>query len=104
MRSDHSGEMIHMYSALVSQSRLPSLQLSHKGRVADISTVCWESFLPCGSNVQHVKQNLVVLVSRLLPQYFKDLSPLSKSVPQHIDYQYTEQMSRKSEVIVLDVL
>ncbi len=40
VRSDHSGEMIHMYSALVTQSQLPSLQLSHKGRVAAISTVC----------------------------------------------------------------
>ncbi len=43
-------------------------------------------------------------MSRLLPQYFKDLSPLSKSVPQRNDHQYTEQMSRKSEVVVLDVL
>ncbi len=79
-------------------------KLRHKGRVADISTLCWVLFLPCGSDVQHVKPNLVVLVSHLLLQYFKDLSPLSKSVPQHIDHQYTEQMSRKSKVVVLDVL
>lgn len=51
-----------------------------------------------------MKSNLVVLVARLLTEYIKDLSPLSKSVPQHITQGYTEQMSRRSEVAVLDVL
>lgn len=103
-RSDHSGEMLHMYSILVSKSRLPSVDLDRSGRVAQVSTLPWSSFVPSSCDVEHVKRNLVVLVSRLLTQYFKDLAPLSKSVPQHIQHQFTHEMSQKSEVAVVDVL
>ncbi len=72
--------------------------------MADVSRVRWESFLPSDDDVRHVRQYLVVLVSRILTQYIKDLSPPSKSVPQHIQHQYTQQTSRRSEVVVLDVL
>lgn len=103
-RSDHSGQMIHMYSTLVARSRLPDLDLCRTGQVADLSNIPWKSFLPSSDDIGHVKRNLVVLVARLLTQYIKDLSPLSRSVPQHIPHKYTEQMSRRSEVAVLDVL
>ena len=32
------------------------------------------------------------------------LSPLSKAIPQHITHTYSAQMSKKFEVVVLDVL
>lgn len=103
-RSDHSGEMLHMYSVLVMKSRLPPADLERSGRVAQVSTLPWSSFVPSRADVEAVKQNLVVLVARLLTEYFKDLTPLSKSVPQHIQHQFTHQMSQKSEVAVMDVL
>ena len=103
-RSDHSGQMIHMYSTLVAHSRLPALDLCQTGQIADLSTIPWKSFLPSEDDVAHVKSNLVILVARVLTQYIKELAPLSRSVPQHIAHQYTEQMSRRSEVAVLDVL
>ena len=40
----------------------------------------------------------------MLTKYFKSLSPLSKAVPQHISHQHSAQMSKKSEVVELDVL
>ena len=104
VRSDHSGQMIHMYSVLVARSRLPSLGLSQEGQVADISTLPWDSFLPSSHNIQQIKQNLIVIVSRLLTEYIKAFSPLSKYVLQHIQHRYTQQMSKKTEVRVLDVL
>ncbi len=104
VRSDHSGKMMHMYSVLVAKSRLPPTGLEQSGRVADVRAIPWKSFLPSQADVQQVKRNLVVLVSRLLTQYVKDLAPLSKSVPQHIEHQYSQQMSKKSEVAVVDVL
>ena len=103
-RSDHSGHMIHMYSTLVVRSRLPAMGLCQTGQVADLHTIPWKSFLPSSNDIGHVKSNLVILVSRLLTQYIKDLSPLSRSVPQHISHQYTEEMSRRSDVAVLDIL
>lgn len=103
-RSDHSGQMIHMYSTLVARSRLPTLDLRETGQTADLCTIPWKTFLPSSKDIEHVKRNMVVLVSRLLTKYIKDLLPLSRSVPQHISHQYTEEMSRRSEVAVLDIL
>ena len=104
VRVDHKGDMVHMYSLLAARSRLPPLDLSRTGQVADMMSLPWESFLPSQGDVDRIRKNHVVLVSRLLAQYFKDLSPLSKSVPKHIEHKYSEQMSTKSDVVVLDVL
>lgn len=93
-----------MYSILCARSRLPSLDLSQVGQVAHLGAINWKSFLPSEADVKQVKQNLVVLVFCLLTHYVKALSPLGKSVPQHIKHCYSQQMNRKSEVVVLDVL
>ena len=37
-------------------------------------------------------------------EYISDLSPLSNAVIKHIPHKYSAQMSKKSEVVVLDVL
>lgn len=62
------------------------------------------SFLLNAHDARYVKSNLVIIVSCILTQYIHDLSPLSKSIPKHILHKYCSQMSRKSEVVVLDVL
>lgn len=65
MRSDHQGEMLHMYSVLVSKSRLPSSQLSQTGQIADLMSIPWKTFLPSKDDIQQVESNLVILVARL---------------------------------------
>jgi len=104
VRSDNQATMLHMYSLLVGRSRIPGIGLSRTGQVAKLSSLPSESFLPTQSDVNATKQNLVVLVSRILTRYMHSLFPLSKAIPQHITHKYTAQMSKKSEVVVLDVL
>ena len=100
---DHQGSMVHMYSMLVGRSRTPAIALPRAGQVACLDAIPSGNFLPSASDIQAVKHNLVVIISRLLTRYIHHLSPLSKSVPKHIRHAYSEQMSRKSEVVVLDV-
>ena len=103
--SDNQATMLHMYSLLVGCSRIPGIGLSHTGQVAMLSSLLSECFfLPTQSDVNAAKENLVILVSRILTQYMHGLSPLSKAIPQHITHKYTAQMSKKSEVVVLDML
>lgn len=90
--SDHVCKMIHI------------LQLEQHSHVADLMSIPWKVFLPINADIQAVKHNLLILVSRLLTNYIKDLSPLSKSVPQHIKHQYTQEISMRLDVAVLDVL
>lgn len=96
--------MLHMYSVLVSKSRTPAPSLSHTGHLSDLSQVPPSMFLPTCDDVIKVKSNLVILVSRVLTQYLSALTPLSKAIPKHITHQYTTEMSKKSDVVVLDVL
>ena len=103
VRIDNQGDMLHMYSLLAARSRLPLLDLPRTGQVEDVASLPWESFLPTQEDIDGINSNLVVLVSRLITQYFSDLSVLSKSVPSHIKHKYSQEMSKKSEVVVLDV-
>ena len=104
VRSDNQGEMLHMYSVLVGKSRTPAPSLSHSSHVSKLSQVPSSSFLPTCDDVHKVKANLVIIVSRVLTQYITALTPLSKAIPKHITHRYSTEMSKKSEVVVLDVL
>ncbi len=104
VRSDHQKSLVHMYSILAGRSRTPASHLSHQGTVADLAGLSYTEFLPTQDDVECVTSNLVVIVSRILTEYISDLAPLSKAVIKHIPHKYSAQMSKKSEVVVLDVL
>lgn len=105
LRSDNSGEMVHMFSILVGRSRTPAPELPHDlGNPALLDGLRSGSFLPSSDDVRAVKENLVQIISRILTKYISGLTPLAKNGPQHILHHYSREMSRKSEVYALDVL
>ena len=104
LRSDHQGKMMHMFSMLVGRSRTPAPELPRAGSGCNLALVPPEFFLPSSHDIAQVKSNLVTLVSRVLVQYFPTLAPFARLVPKHIQHQYSQQMSQRSEVFVLDIL
>ncbi len=60
--------------------------------------------LPTVDDIQSIKQNLIVLVSRTVCKYVKCLQKYTPSVCSHIAHGHSKEMATKSEVIVLDVL
>lgn len=103
-RSDHHGGMVNMYSILAGRSRTPAPDLSHTGSLSDLTNLSVDSFLPQKRDIFATKSNLVVLVSRILVEYFPALKFLSVVVPKHIHHKYSKEMAKKSEVVVLDIL
>ena len=103
-RSDHQGQFIHMFSVIAGCSRTPAPTLQFTGQLLSLSEFADEDFLPKPSDIAAVKSNMVVLVSRILTQYFTSLAPFSKVALKHIPHRYSFQMSQKSEVAVLDIL
>ena len=71
----HHGKMEHMFCLRAAPNRILPLSLSHTGQVADVMSLPWKSFLPAHEDIERVKKNLVVLVSRILAKHFKSLSP-----------------------------
>ena len=104
VRLDNQGEMLHMYGVLIGKSRTPAPVLSHSGQISKLSEVPSSDFLPTSEDVSKVKDNLVIIISRVLTQYIEGLIPFSKSILKHIPHEYSTEMSKKSEVVVLDVL
>lgn len=104
LRSDHQGNMLHMYSILVGRSRTQGLGHSHVGHLSKLTEVPADSFLPTSEDIRKVKANLIILVSRILTQYLSELTPAAKVIVKHIKHVYSEEMSKKSEVFVLDIL
>ena len=104
LRSDHQGKMLHMFSLLVGRSRTPAPELPFTGQLSRLTDASPQYFLPTSLDVATVKNNLVVLVGRILTEYFPALAPFSKVVPKHIPHRYSAKMSKKSDVVVLDVL
>ena len=104
VRSDHQGELLHMYSILAGRSRTPATHLSFSGHVASVSSIPAKDLLPSTDDIQAVRSNLITLVSRVLTQYIDDLMPFAKVVPKHIVHTYSAEMAKKSDVVVVDVL
>ena len=63
-----------------------------------------ERFRPSVSDVAKMKQNLVILIARTLTEHIPSLAAFSEVVPKHIVHRYSAEMSKKSEVAVLDIL
>ena len=103
IRVDYQGELKHMFSMLAVRSRVPS-HLAPSGPCLDLASLPFSVLLPTSHEIQEIQKNLVVLVSRILCQYMKPLSSLSKAVPSHIPHKFSKEMAMKSESVVLDVL
>ena len=104
LRSDKRSSMIHMYSMLVVKSRVSSRNLSITCSSSHLQSVEPDQFLPSLRDLQVIKGNLIILVSRVLCKYINALTPFSSCVTAHISHAYSEQMAQKSEVHVVDVL
>ena len=104
LRSDNRSELKHMFSLLAVKGRVtPPPRPSHFVPVS-LTSLPVSHFLPSESDVSAVRQNLIVLVSRVLCQYIKCLNSQKRSVVTHIPHVHSSEMATKSEVVVLDVL
>ena len=74
VRSDHHGSLLHMYCILAGRSRIPANHFSHTGCVATLSSLPGETFLPTAADYHAVRENMVILVSRVITKYIGDLS------------------------------
>jgi len=54
--------------------------------------------------VELMKQDFIVLVSRVLIEFFPFLEPLKSIIPQHIDHQHSNEMAQKSNIISLPIV
>ena len=83
LRTDHQGEMLHMFSLLVGRSRTPCPELPFTGQVSKLTEVPADYFLPLQSDIVAVKNNMVTLIGRILT-HSTTLKSSSKTHPTPI--------------------
>ena len=83
IRSDHQSQLHHMFSMLVVRGRTqdPPHPLPLSQSQPSLSSLEVSSLLPTPEDVEAIKKNLLVLVSRILCKYMKSLPFLRKQFP-----------------------
>ena len=93
---------IHWVNHKMFVNRVSGSLLSSDGPKCDLSTVQNSTFLPSVSDQQRQRFNYIILVSRMLVQYFDAYEPLRDVCIQHIPHKYSKEMSQKSTKVTFN--
>ena len=104
IRSDHHGELRHMFSLLAIKARISPPAPLPEFSPPSLMSHHIDCFLPSREDMNVIQSDMEVLVARILCDYMKDLRQLKKYVVLHIPHTYSDKMAVKSDVLVLDVL
>ena len=106
IRSDHHGELRHMFSLLAIKARISPPAPLPEFSPPSLMSHHLDCFLPSREDMKVILSDMEVLVARILCHYMyvKDLRQLKKFVVPHIPHTYSDKMAVKSDVLVLDVL
>ena len=72
--------------------------------VDDISTFSNSNYLISKDELQLFRKGFIVLVSRVLLEFFPCLHALESLTPKHIRHGYSEEMAKKSVIINLSIV
>ena len=89
----------------VTLDRVSSARLDDtKASVDDISTFSNSDYLLSKDKLQLFRKEFIVLVSRVLLEFFPCLHALESLIPKHIRHGYSEEMAKKSVIINIPIV
>ena len=99
MRIDHQVQSLHYFHSFAARNRIPTSHLDDNQQLKDINELSLSDFLPTVADCTAIRSNFVVLVARTLVRHLDYFSRFKKSVPTHIEHQYSRHMKEKSVVV-----
>lgn len=99
MRVDNQVRSLHYFHAFAALSHVETLHLYDTKPIGDIKALPLSTFLPSEEDCSALRDNYVVLISRILVKHVAFLQPFSKCVPKEIEHMYSEAMAKKSSVV-----
>ena len=99
MRMDHQTKSLHYVHKYAVLDRLDLSTFDDKPCHPEIDNVHLESMLPTKKDGEKVRQNMAILVARVLIKNFPFLKSFARSLGRHILHLYSNEMSQKSEVV-----
>ena len=95
---------IHWVNHKMFINRVHGNSLPCNGPHCDLSEVCNSNFLPSIKDQKRQRFNYIVLVSRILTQYFDAFGPLKDVCIQHIPHKYSKEMCEKSTKVTFRII
>ena len=102
---NHRNSDFHWITHYLTFDRISSAGLDDtKPLVNDINTFSNSNYLLCTDELQLFRKEFIILVSRVLVEFFPCLRSLESLIPKHIKHQFSAEMARKSVIINLPIV
>ncbi|XP_014678940.1 PREDICTED: uncharacterized protein LOC106818780 [Priapulus caudatus] len=102
---DKTNKQFNMVQAYAAIDRIPSLHLSdEQPSPADISLIPLEQYLPSTTDEAALQQEMSQLIERVLCTNMPFLHDLQSEVAGHIQHEFQQESSAKSQILPLGVL
>ena len=62
------------------------------------------NYLLSSEEMEKTKKDFTIIVARVLVEFFQCMKPISKVVPNHIEHIYSDEMAKKTEIVMLLVV
>lgn len=103
--SGYKNSDMHWICQYITFDRVVSSHLDDsKPLVADISMFENQEYLLSKDELQTMRYEHIVLVSRILVEFFPFLKVIKKVVPLHLEHKFSKEMAEKSEIINMPVV
>ena len=101
----HQNSDIHWITQFITFDRVSSEGLNDTVPIIrDIKEFDNSNYLLSKQELQNQRRDYIILVSRVLVEYFPCLKSITGVVPKHIAHQYSKEMASPSEIISLPVV
>ena len=99
MRVENQVQSLHYFHAFAALSRVETLHLDDTKPIGDVKDLPLSTFLLSPEDCSALRDDYVILISRILVRHLTFLQPFSSCVPKHIQHAYSEVMRKKSIVV-----
>ena len=101
----HQNSDMHWITQFITFDRVSSQGLDDTGPIIkDIKQFDNSNYLLSKRELQEQRSDYIVLVSRVLVEYFPCLESIKSVVPKHVSHQYSKEMATPSEIVSMPVV
>ena len=101
MRSNVQTRSLHYFHTYAVRDRVDMSQYSSNSGNVDFGNIHLQEVLPTCRDEVALRDNFAILVGRILAKYMPFFGTLAKNLERHIPHEFSTEMSRKSEVVML---
>ena len=99
MRLDNQARSLHYFNSYAVKDRVNLLHLSPACTIVNSKDINIEKLLPTQEDIQNIKDNICILVSRMLVAHIPALKRFATAVCKHIPHRYATEMANTSTVV-----